>query len=73
MGWLRELLFIHETEGLAYSRATVDARDDAEMTATVWLERASMPAACEFKGVTYHGLEVTNDRGHWRARVILDV
>ncbi len=71
--WLRELLFLHETEGLAYRRATFDVVDEERVSATVWMGPEPTPAACEFKGVTYHDLDVTPGVDGWRARVILDV
>ncbi len=73
LGWLRELLFLHETEGLAYRKADFDLRSDVELGATVGMVTERIPAVCDFKGVTYHELAVTRDQDAWRARVILDV
>ena len=70
--WLRELLFLHETRHRDYVAAAFERLDADGVSARVELE-PSGGAAREIKGVTYHGLEVVEERGGWRARVIFDV
>ena len=71
--WLRELLYLHEVHGLVYRGATFDTLSDRRVLADVSGLRASDPPVREFKGVTYHGLEVEQENGRWRATVIFDV
>jgi SHS2 domain-containing protein len=77
--WLSELLFVFETKGELYSAA------DAEVSRTErgWRVVASVRGEVfdgerhllkvPVKAVTYHGLEVVEHEGEWRARVILDI
>ena len=71
--WLRELLFIHETSGLSFVSVDFDELDHSHLRGSVRLHRRPTPPAMEFKGVTYHDLEVTEQDGVWGAQLILDV
>jgi SHS2 domain-containing protein len=71
-GWLKELLFLHETAGEDYVEADFERLDDTGARAAVRVAPAA-PAVREIKGVTYHELAVVETGGGWRARVIFDV
>ncbi len=71
-GWLRELLFLHETGGRDYRGAEFGRLDASGFDATVHTEPARR-AVREIKGVTYHELAVEETETGWRARVIFDV
>ncbi|MBI4410280.1 MAG: archease [Gemmatimonadetes bacterium] len=71
--WLRELLFLHERDGVQYRSAEFETLEEHRLHARVRLAAPSEPPARELKGVTYHGLEVEERDGGWRAQVIFDV
>lgn len=81
--WLRTLLFLHETEGFVTTDARVSVVPSAPkagspppgflLRAEVEGRRGPWPPVREIKGVTFHGLEVAEGEGGWRARVIFDV
>lgn len=69
--WLGELLYLAETEGLVPERARSFELTGTTLRATVEGRRGEpSPIA---KAVTYHGLELVEQNGVWRARVVLDV
>jgi SHS2 domain-containing protein len=69
--WLEELLFLAETTGLLPARATRLEVDERHLGATVAGHRGRPSGLV--KGVTYHGLRLDCDDGHWTATVVLDV
>ena len=71
--WLRELLFWHETEGLAFAGARFETLAETQLEAEVTLRPARDEPVREIKGVTLHGLAAERRAGTWVARVILDV
>jgi SHS2 domain-containing protein len=72
VAWLRELLFIHESTGLALHDAEFGKLDETRLDALISLAPAPPPAR-EIKGVTWHQLTVRRQNGAWHARVIFDV
>jgi SHS2 domain-containing protein len=73
VAWLRELLFLHQVEALAFREARFDRLDATGLAGTFAFDAAASRPVREIKGVTYHALEVTGRTGEWRARVIFDV
>jgi SHS2 domain-containing protein len=73
--WLRELLYIQETEGLLLAVAEVADLGDTKLVARAGFTRPppSEGAERELKGVTYHDLEVRQREGGWFARVVFDL
>jgi SHS2 domain-containing protein len=71
--WLRELLYIQETDGARYLDAAFEELIETRLSARVRVAPADRRPTREIKGVTYHDLEVTRDSGEWRARVVFDV
>jgi SHS2 domain-containing protein len=74
VAWLRELLYLHQVEQLAYGSAEFGrACDDAVLPVRVHAYAAPPTAVREIKGVTYHQLDVSRRDGLWYARVVFDV
>lgn len=87
VGWLNFLIYLLETEGLAYSAGTLRARRETDGLWRLTGELAARPVPLRglrttVKAATYHGLRVewspgpTQENpggGLFRARVILDV
>lgn len=71
--WLREILFLRETEALAYRRAEFSRLMPDGLDARVLVRPAGANPEREIKGVTYHGLVVEEEQGAWRARIIFDL
>jgi SHS2 domain-containing protein len=71
--WLREILFLRETEALAYRRAEFSRLTPDGLDARVLVRPARGNPEREIKGVTYHGLAVEDEQGAWRARIIFDL
>lgn len=72
VAWLRELLYLHQVEGLAFRAVEITDISETALKATVSLRRARN-AVREIKGVTYHGLQAEKRASGWFARVIFDV
>lgn len=72
VAWLRELLFIHESTGLALHDAEFEVLNETRLDAVLRLIRAPLPAR-EIKAVTWHQLSVRRQDDAWHARVIFDV
>lgn len=71
--WLREILYVQETEDFAYAGAEFERLDASGLRASIRAARRPAPRVRELKGVTWHGLEVRQDGARWRARVIFDI
>lgn len=66
--WLRELLFLHETQSFVYTGARITRLDPA-LCAEVRGVRASAPGLRELKGITYHELLIHLVVDHWVAHI----
>lgn len=71
--WLRELLHLHQVEGLAFRDARFGVLTDDRLTAELALVPAAPEPIREIKGVTLHGLVAESRGDTWVARVIFDV
>jgi SHS2 domain-containing protein len=69
--WLSELAFLAETERFLPERLDALELSGDQLDATVSGSTASPPHLV--KAVTYHRLEMSEENGTWRARVVLDV
>ena len=77
--WLSELLFLHDYEGLVFSRFAVSTRQkDPEtfiLQGEIWGEkfnRASHEVRDEVKAVTFHLMEINKEENKCTLQVILD-
>ncbi|MGH7475485.1 MAG: archease [Longimicrobiales bacterium] len=74
VAWLRELLYFHEVDHLAYRRAAFERlTEDGTLHARVYAAAAPSSPVREIKGVTYHQLTASRRAGSWYARVVFDV
>jgi len=76
VAWLQELIYRFEVENAVFFSFIVEEATETRLRAVVrgapWPEdRPRLGAAV--KAVTYHGLEVRQVDGTWRARVVFDV
>ena len=74
--WLAELLYLHETEGLLFSRFEVTEVSTGALSGLAAGEPYDPRRhhiKTELKAVTYHQASVRNDDGVWRGRVVVDV
>jgi len=76
VNWLRELLYLWSAEQLRVVRVNVShlrqERIKAELAMQPFNPRTDSVEQ-EIKAVTYHQIEVAEEKGQWRARVIFDV
>lgn len=73
VAWLRELLYLQTMEGFVYLEAAFLELTEHRLRARVDGTTHDDAGGREIKGVTYHGLDVSNRDGDWHARVIFDV
>ena len=78
--WNNELLFFVQEENFVPAGAELRIREDSEKALSLEGHLIGVPLDLEghgwqgeVKSATFHGLEVTNRSGDWRAWVILDV
>ena len=74
--WLGELLYLHDAKGMLFGRFEVEKVEDGRFGAKAWgesFQTGRHVIRTGVKAVTFHELEVKQERGCWRARVILDL
>jgi len=76
VNWLGELLYLHDVDGLLFKSFSIDELRDGTMRARargeVFQEERHV-IKTEIKAVTYHQIQVKEERGRWRARIIFDL
>lgn len=74
--WLSELLYLHDVENLLFRGFRVESVGEDGLKAVVkgepFQERVHV-IKTEVKAVTYHQIEVRQEKRHWRAQVIFDL
>lgn len=76
VGWLNELVFLFDTQGLLPKTFAIDAIDRLHIEATVQgetYEENRHPIKTTIKGATYHQLEVIRENDGWNARIVFDL
>ena len=76
IAWMRELLYLFHGEGYLLNEFVVTEASKGMVRGIAKGEKIDPERHLihgEVKGVTYHGLEVTEVGGKWQAKVILDV
>ena len=77
VAWLNELIFIHETENLLFRDFHINTLTKTRLEAVCFGEPVVTGRhilRMDVKAATYHCLSLHQDeRGFWRARVILDI
>lgn len=73
--WLRELLYIHASEGLLFTAAEMVELTDKELVARASFSSPEdeVSPERELKGVTYHDLELSRRGDGWFARIVFDL
>ncbi len=74
--WLNELIYLLDAEGMLLCRFQVEELHPYRLRARAWGEKMD-PQRHELrvgiKGVTRHLLQVGQENGWWRARVVFDI
>jgi len=78
VAWLSELLYLSETKLVVFNRFEIEELSDYQLTGKVFgkrIDQSGHKIKREIKAVTYHRLEVKEDKesGLWRAQVIFDI
>ena len=76
VGWLSELLYLHEVEGLLFSRFEIKELHGDRLKGEASGEEIDPrrhPIQTGVKAVTYHQLRVERKDGLWEAQIIFDI
>lgn len=74
--WLSELNYLHLVEGVLFCRFEIREWSERKLVARVsgeGIDPARHSIHTEIKAVTYHGLEIREVNGEWRAQIIFDM
>ena len=74
--WLTDLLYFHDVENLLFKRFIVESVGEEGLRANVKGEAYQEGVhviKTGVKAVTYHQIEVRQESGGWRARIIFDL
>src|SRR4030043_1900235 len=74
--WLNELLYLHDVENLLFKRFNVESVGEEGLKAKVkgeFFQEGVHVIKTGVKAVTYHQLEVRQEKEGWRARIIFDL
>lgn len=72
VGWLNELLYLHEAHQELYARFDVARLESGRVEAVAWGE-PGLPTKAKVKAATYHNLSVRQEGGLWRVTIVFDV
>jgi SHS2 domain-containing protein len=74
--WLAELLYMHDVDGLLFKKFFIEELNSGLLKARVrgepFDERRHV-IRTQIKAVTYHQIQVSKEKGTWKARVIFDL
>ena len=76
VGFLSELLYLYSTQGFLAARVEIEHWSEQRIAAELYGESFDPERHIvlrEIKAVTYHGLQVVQQGGRWRATIIMDV
>ena len=74
--WLSELLYLHDVENLLFKGFKVESVGEDGLKAMVKgepFQEGVHVIKTEVKAVTYHRIEVRQEKGRWRAQIIFDL
>jgi SHS2 domain-containing protein len=75
--WLSELIFLHGSEEMMFSKFYVKVDEKAFALSAVCagegMDQKKHELRTEVKAATYHKMEIKKSNGPWRAQVILDI
>jgi SHS2 domain-containing protein len=72
VGWLNELLFLTEAEGLLFVECDIESLTDTALVARVGGGRA-LPTKAQIKAATFHNLALVRDENGWSTVITFDV
>ncbi len=76
VNWLGELLYLYDVDGLLFKSFSIDELRGGTMKARARgeaFQEERHVIKTEIKAVTYHQLQVKEERGGWMARITFDV
>jgi SHS2 domain-containing protein len=76
VAWLNEFLYLFDTQGLLFRGFEIVHLDGRRLEATARGEaydEGRHPIKTLIKAVTYHQLEIRQEKGIWKARIIFDL
>ncbi len=76
IGWLNEILFFFDAEGLVLVRFHIDAWDDREITGVAWgepFDSSRHEFRTAVKAATYHQFDSRSTPQGWEIRVFMDL
>jgi SHS2 domain-containing protein len=76
MRFLSDILYLYDGTGFVPSDVTVHQADAGHISATLRGERCDRDRhrlRTDVKAVTYHQMEIVEDRGGWKLRVFFDI
>ncbi len=74
--WLGELLYIHDVESILFRSFLIEELRDGSLKARARgeaFDEKRHVMKTEIKAVTYHQIEVKQEKERWRARIIFDL
>ena len=74
--WLSELLYLHDVESLLFKEFKIESVGEDGLKAIAKgepFQEGVHVIKTEVKAVTYHRIEVRQEKGRWRAQVIFDL
>ena len=74
--WLSELLYLHDVENLLFKEFKIESVGEDGLKAIAKgepFQEGVHVIKTEVKAVTYHRIEVRQEKGRWRAQVIFDL
>lgn len=76
VAWMGELLFLFDARGLLFRSFKMEGLQRGSLQAKAWGEpydAGRHPIKTGVKAVTYHQIRIRENRGVWKAVVILDI
>ena len=76
VAWLNELIYLHDTEGILFSRFIVRHLSEKELEADCYGEKFDISRhgiKTGVKAATYHNVRIEEESGGCRVQVLLDI
>jgi SHS2 domain-containing protein len=72
VGWLNELLYLTESEGLLFVESRIESLTDTTLVGWVG-GMSAQPTKAGIKAATFHDLALVRDREEWSTVIVFDV
>ncbi len=76
VSWLNEFLYLFDTQGLLFRRFELRQLNGRHLEATAWgegYEEGYHPIKTGIKAVTFHQLQIQQEKGIWKTQIIFDL